>query len=54
LVENAESKLGITPKKIILVGDSAGGNLITALTIMAIQRGYRVPDGLILAYPGKF
>jgi len=33
------------------VGDSAGGNLIAALTIMAIERGYRVPDGLVMAYP---
>jgi hormone-sensitive lipase len=53
LVENAESQLGIKPNKIILVGDSAGGNLAAAITIMAITRGYRVPDGLILAYPGN-
>ena len=51
LIENARSKLGINPKKIILIGDSAGGNLAAALTIMAINRGYRVPDGLLLAYP---
>lgn len=52
LVENAESKLGIKPNKIILVGDSAGGNLAAACAVMAITRGYRKPDGLILAYPG--
>jgi hormone-sensitive lipase len=34
-----------------LVGDSAGGNLVTAVTIMAIERKFRVPDGLILCYP---
>lgn len=43
--------LGIKPEKIILVGDSAGGNLIAAVTIMAIERGYRIPDGLMMAYP---
>jgi len=48
---NAETKLGIKPEKILLVGDSAGGNLVAACTIMAIDRGFRVPDGLILAYP---
>lgn len=53
LVENAESHLGITPKKIVVVGDSAGGNLAAALTVMAIKRNYRIPDGVILAYPGK-
>lgn len=44
---------GKPPKKIVIVGDSAGGNLAAALTILAIQRNYRVPDGVILAYPGK-
>jgi hormone-sensitive lipase len=53
LVKNAESHYGINPKKIIIVGDSAGGNLAAAITVMAITRGFRVPDGLILAYPGK-
>jgi hormone-sensitive lipase len=56
LVERGCLELGINggrpPKKIVLVGDSAGGNLVAAITIMAIQRKYRVPDGAILAYPG--
>ena len=41
----------IQPKKIILVGDSAGGNLCAALTIQAIKSGVRVPDGQLLIYP---
>lgn len=53
LVENAETELGIKPEKIVIIGDSAGGNLTAALTVMAIERNYRVPDGIILAYPGK-
>jgi hormone-sensitive lipase len=56
LIERGGYDLGINggkpPKKVILVGDSAGGNLVAAITIMAIQRNYRVPDGIILAYPG--
>ena len=46
-----EAYLGIKPEKIILVGDSAGGNLIAAVTIMAIERNFRVPDALIMVYP---
>ncbi|KAI1866271.1 uncharacterized protein JN550_007659 [Neoarthrinium moseri] len=50
--------------KIVLTGDSAGGNLATALTLMVIESdiGSRrpslspgelpVPDGLVLLYPG--
>ena len=38
-------------KKVILVGDSAGGNLVAALTIMAIKRKFRKPDGLLMFYP---
>ena len=57
LVERGCLELGINgghpPKKIVVVGDSAGGNLAAALTIMAISRKYRVPDGVVLAYPGK-
>ena len=48
---NSESKLGIKPTKIILVGDSAGGNLVAACTLLSISRGFRIPDGLVLCYP---
>jgi len=51
LVLNAESTLGIKPAKIILIGDSAGGNLISALTAMCIERDFRRPDGIVLCYP---
>ena len=44
--------LNIKPSKIILVGDSAGGNLICGITILAIQNNFRIPDHLIWAYPG--
>lgn len=39
------------PFKIILVGDSAGGNLVAALTNMLVNLKLRVPDGLVLVYP---
>jgi acetyl esterase/lipase len=34
-----------------LTGDSAGGYLVVLVTIMAIQRGIRVPDSIFLTYP---
>ena len=37
--------------KIILVGDSAGGNLVAALLNLLIAWGIRQPDGIVLVYP---
>lgn len=34
-----------------MIGDSAGSNLIIAITTLAIQKGVRIPDGLNLIYP---
>jgi acetyl esterase/lipase len=33
---HADTYLGVRPEKIVLVGDSAGGNLVAALTLLAI------------------
>lgn len=41
----------VNPKKIIVVGDSAGGNLAIALGLKCVKEGVRVPDGLLLVYP---
>lgn len=51
ILENMETSLGIRPKKILLSGDSAGGNLAVALAGLTICKGIRVPDGLIPIYP---
>lgn len=42
--------LGTTAENIILVGDSAGANLITALTIKCIESGVRLPQGILSIY----
>lgn len=42
--------LGTTGEKIVLVGDSAGGNLATTCVINAIDLGIERPDGLLVAY----
>jgi hormone-sensitive lipase len=51
-VFHLNNKIDINPKTILLAGDSAGGNLAAAVTGMAIKLGARVPDGLLLSYPG--
>ena len=48
IVRHSFLQLGIMPEKIVLVGDSAGGNLVTAITMLAIQTGFRMPDQIIL------
>lgn len=39
------------PTKVVVSGDSAGGNLCLAVALMAIQAGTRVPDGVLASYP---
>lgn len=43
--------LGIPPKRITLIGDSAGANLAAALSLLARDRGEFLPSGQILIYP---
>lgn len=45
--------LGTTGENIVLVGDSAGANLITALMVKCIEMGLRKPNGLLNIY-GSF
>lgn len=49
-LQNADI-LGIDPGKIIIGGDSAGGNLATAVTLMARDRHLPLPTALLLVYP---
>lgn len=51
VVEYADKYLGINPAKIVLTGDSAGGNLAMGCVIKAIEKGVRLPDGLLLNFP---
>ena len=57
IVNHCESVLKIKYDKIIVSGDSAGGNLALALCTLCIQKkidGIRKPDALLLAYPGNY
>lgn len=43
--------LGARPEDIVLIGDSAGGNLAAAVSLMARDRGEFLPGRQILLYP---
>lgn len=45
------SILNVAPENLTLIGDSAGGNLAAALSLMARDRGVFVPKRQILIYP---
>ena len=50
MLEHTED-LKVNKNKIFLGGDSAGGNLASAVTLMARDRGLAVPAGVMLIYP---
>lgn len=43
--------LDVPPENVVLIGDSAGGNLAAAVSLMARDRGEFLPTGQILIYP---
>ncbi len=45
---------GIAPEDICLIGDSAGGNLAAAVSLMAADRGEFLPSAQILIYPATY
>jgi len=50
----AEKVLGIKNQKVILVGDSAGGNLALGLTLRLIRAGLAPPHACLLIYPALY
>ncbi|KAL0487455.1 lipase [Acrasis kona] len=54
LIEHGRDALGLDMNKIIFAGDSAGGNIVSALLVRLIQEGLRLPDGLVLSYPATY
>ncbi|CAK80044.1 unnamed protein product (macronuclear) [Paramecium tetraurelia] len=51
IVHFGSAYFNICPKNIILMGDSAGGNLALGIIIRAIEINQRIPDKIILQYP---
>ena len=48
-----EEIFGVSKFKLVFVGDSAGANLLCALTNWILLSGLKPPDVLLLDYPGK-
>jgi len=51
ILKYSQKYLGIKFEKILLTGDSAGGNLLLVVTNLALLKGVRVPDGIHPIYP---
>jgi acetyl esterase/lipase len=45
---------GMPLKRVIITGDSAGGNLALGVTLRAIHDGIRLPDALAITYPATY
>lgn len=45
------SYFNINPKKIILAGDSAGGNLVCSLNALILKEKIQPVHSMLLAYP---
>lgn len=45
------AKLGTTAQRVILAGDSAGGNLVTALALRCALENVRMPNAVFAFYP---
>jgi hypothetical protein len=52
IIKYAEDIFKMDLDKIILVGDSAGGNLVVSLCYLLILLGKKLPTAIFLAYPG--
>jgi acetyl esterase len=50
IIENA-AEMGLDPTRLAVAGDSAGGNLAAATTLMARDRGTPMPAFQVLIYP---
>ena len=51
IITQADKEFGLKINTVLVAGDSAGGNLAMALTLLSIRTHFRVPDGLLLGYP---
>ncbi len=43
--------LGFKPTKVIMVGESAGGNLVCAMLVRYVTQRLKLPDAVVVAYP---
>ena len=53
ILKYAEDEFNIELNNIIVVGDSAGGNLILVLLYLLIYNNKKLPKAVFLSYPGN-
>jgi len=53
IVENSERMFG-AKVRVILAGDSAGGNMCMATVLKCIETGTQIPDGVVTVYPATY
>jgi hormone-sensitive lipase len=51
IMTQAHNYMNVQPKHVVVIGDSAGGNLAAALALKCIREGMPAPK-LLLCYPG--
>jgi len=51
ILENCEKDFGVKKEQVVIMGDSAGGNLAAAISQMARDKGTEMPRRQILLYP---
>ena len=51
LLTKIHKYLNISPKKIVLAEDSAGGNLVLSLMGLILKEKLYIPNGILVAYP---
>lgn len=54
IINYAQHILGIKSENVVLVGDSAGGNLVMALALRIAKAGLKPPKGCLIVYPALF
>lgn len=50
VIDHAD-ELGVDPSRVLIAGDSAGGNLAAVTALMCRERGAAMPAGQVLMYP---
>eukprot|EP00826_Nyctotherus_ovalis_P003372 TRINITY_DN10688_c0_g1_i7.p2 TRINITY_DN10688_c0_g1~~TRINITY_DN10688_c0_g1_i7.p2 ORF type:complete len:406 (-),score=106.63 TRINITY_DN10688_c0_g1_i7:98-1315(-) len=51
IITQATKEFKIDLETVLIAGDSAGGNLAMAVSLLAVRYNFRVPDGILLGYP---
>lgn len=51
ILQQSAKKIGLSPNEVVLIGDSAGGNLAAVVSLMARDQDIKIATAQILLYP---